>query len=135
MICPAVAYRNAPEHAGTYDDELALLVVHGVLHLLGMDHDDDDEAEAMEQRERELLAKLYRRRRAPTGRAPEPSARSAERSAPSPTRARRRPSTDGPLGRADVIARPPGCDDIWLLVVVVRASSSSPASWPCPRPA
>jgi len=60
VICPAVAYRNAPEHAGTYDDELALLIVHGVLHLLGMDHDDDDEAEAMELRERQLLAKLYR---------------------------------------------------------------------------
>jgi probable rRNA maturation factor len=60
VICPAVAFRNAPEHAGTYDDELALLLVHGVLHLLGMDHDDDDEAEAMEQRERQLLAKLYR---------------------------------------------------------------------------
>ena len=34
--------RNAPEHAGTYDDEIALLVVHGILHLLGMDHEDDD---------------------------------------------------------------------------------------------
>jgi probable rRNA maturation factor len=60
VICPAVAYRNAPEHAGTYDDELALLLVHGVLHLLGMDHDDDAEAEVMERRERQLLAKLYR---------------------------------------------------------------------------
>ena len=36
MICPTVADGNAPEHAGSYDDELALLVVHGVLHLLGM---------------------------------------------------------------------------------------------------
>src|SRR5579875_1522151 len=53
VICPAVAMRNAPEHAGTYDDELALLVVHGVLHLLGMDHMDDEEAEQMERRERE----------------------------------------------------------------------------------
>jgi probable rRNA maturation factor len=60
VICPAVAFRNAPEHAGTYEDELALLLVHGVLHLLGMDHDDDDEAELMERRERQLLAKLYR---------------------------------------------------------------------------
>ncbi|MBO0692268.1 MAG: rRNA maturation RNase YbeY [Acidimicrobiaceae bacterium] len=59
VICPAVAARNAPEHAGTYDDELALLVVHGVLHLLGMDHLEDDEAEAMEARERELLARYH----------------------------------------------------------------------------
>lgn len=61
VICPAVAARNAPEHAGTYEDELALLVVHGVLHLLGMDHLEDDEAEAMEARERELLARHHGR--------------------------------------------------------------------------
>ena len=55
VVCPAVAARNAPDHAGTYDDEMALLVVHGILHILGMDHVDNEEAEAMEQRERELL--------------------------------------------------------------------------------
>jgi probable rRNA maturation factor len=60
VICPAVAHRNAPEHAGTYDDEVALLIVHGLLHLLGMDHEDDDEAEAMEEREQALLAKFHR---------------------------------------------------------------------------
>ena len=55
VVCPAVAARNAPEHAGNYDDEMALLVVHGILHILGMDHVDAEEAEAMERRERELL--------------------------------------------------------------------------------
>ena len=59
VICPTVANRNAPDHAGTYDDEVALLVIHGILHLLGMDHSDDEEAEAMEQRERELLARFH----------------------------------------------------------------------------
>jgi probable rRNA maturation factor len=59
VICPKVASRNAPDHAGTYEDELALLVVHGVLHLLGMDHLDDGEAAEMEQREAELLTKHY----------------------------------------------------------------------------
>jgi probable rRNA maturation factor len=57
VICPAVAAANAPEHAGSYEDELSLLVVHGILHLLGMDHEDDAEAEEMERRERELLAR------------------------------------------------------------------------------
>ena len=52
VICPAVAYRNAPEHAGNYDDEVALLVVHGLLHLMGMDHQEDEEAEEMEAKER-----------------------------------------------------------------------------------
>src|ERR1700684_901043 len=64
VICPAVAFRNAPEHAGTYEDELALLVVHGLLHLMGMDHDEDDEAEEMEAKERELLARHHAQIRA-----------------------------------------------------------------------
>jgi probable rRNA maturation factor len=60
VICPAVAARNALEHECTFDDELALLVVHGVLHLLGWDHAADEEAERMEARERVLLARHYR---------------------------------------------------------------------------
>jgi probable rRNA maturation factor len=60
VICPAVAAVNAPEHAGSYEDELALLLVHGLLHLLGMDHEQADEAEAMEAKERELLARFHR---------------------------------------------------------------------------
>jgi len=59
-VCPAVAARNAPGRAGTYDDEVALLLVHGILHLLGMDHEDAGEAEVMEQRERALLARFHR---------------------------------------------------------------------------
>ncbi len=55
VICPAVAARNAAERGRSLDDELALLVVHGILHLLGMDHVADADAEAMEARERELL--------------------------------------------------------------------------------
>jgi probable rRNA maturation factor len=110
VICPAVAFRNAPDHAGTYADELALLVVHGVLHLLGMDHDDDDEAELMERRERQLLAKLYRSPgEAGTDRTEEPAAMSdplpplgprsiGPRSARSSGRRPPGPATDGPTG-------------------------------------
>ena len=60
VICPEVAFRQAPEHAGNYDDEMALLVVHGILHLLGMDHEEDDEAAAMEALEQQLLAAHHR---------------------------------------------------------------------------
>jgi probable rRNA maturation factor len=60
VICPAVAARNAVEHEVSLDDEVALLVVHGVLHLLGWDHVIDEEAERMEARERELLTRHYR---------------------------------------------------------------------------
>jgi probable rRNA maturation factor len=62
VVCPAVAARQAPEHAGSYDDEIALLVVHGVLHVLGLDHADPDEAAAMQARERELLDRYHHQR-------------------------------------------------------------------------
>lgn len=55
VICPAVARDQAPEHAGTLEDELALLVVHGILHVLGWDHDTETATEKMRDRERELL--------------------------------------------------------------------------------
>ncbi len=59
VICPTVAARNAASKGnGSIDDEVALLVVHGILHVLGHDHADDDEAAAMQAKERELLA-LY----------------------------------------------------------------------------
>jgi probable rRNA maturation factor len=60
VICPAVAARNAVDHGVTFDDEIALLVVHGLLHLLGMDHEVEAEAQRMEQREQQLLARYYR---------------------------------------------------------------------------
>jgi len=59
VICPAVAARNAAERRREVDDELALLVVHGILHLLGMDHETDREAEEMERLERELLSRHH----------------------------------------------------------------------------
>lgn len=58
FVCPAVAARNAAERSMPVDDELALLVVHGVLHVLGMDHADEEEAAAMQQREREHLSRF-----------------------------------------------------------------------------
>jgi probable rRNA maturation factor len=55
VICPEVAVRQAPGHAGTVEAELALLVVHGVLHLLNYDHAEEREAATMQRREIELL--------------------------------------------------------------------------------
>jgi probable rRNA maturation factor len=55
VVCPSVAARNAVRDEVAYDDEVALLVVHGTLHLLGWDHEVEAEAEKMEARERELL--------------------------------------------------------------------------------
>ena len=55
VICPEVAAAQCAEHAGTFDDEIALLVVHGVLHVLGHDHAEDAEALVMRERELSLL--------------------------------------------------------------------------------
>ena len=60
VVCPTVAVRNAVEHEVAVDDEIALLVVHGLLHLLGMDHDEEAEAERMEALEQQLLNRFYR---------------------------------------------------------------------------
>lgn len=62
VICPLVAQRNAAASRSSYEDEIALLTVHGILHLMGMDHVDDEEAEAMERREQELLDRFHRAR-------------------------------------------------------------------------
>lgn len=61
VVCPAVAERNAASRSVPTDDELALLVVHGVLHVLGMDHAEDEEAAAMREAERDLLERFHRR--------------------------------------------------------------------------
>ena len=60
VICPEVASRSAAEHEVPLEDEVALLVVHGLLHLLGLDHEDDAEAEQMEALEQQLLKRFYR---------------------------------------------------------------------------
>ena len=60
VICPAVVQANAAVAQVPYEDELALMVVHGVLHLLGYDHVDDADAEQMEGRERQVLAAVGR---------------------------------------------------------------------------
>ena len=47
VICPEVAASQSED----LEAELRLLLVHGILHLLGYDHDDDDERRAMWERQ------------------------------------------------------------------------------------
>lgn len=56
VIAPAVAARQADETGTTEQQELAMLVVHGLLHLLGHDHADEDERRVMFGLTDELLA-------------------------------------------------------------------------------
>lgn len=59
VICPAVAGRNAASIHRDIADELALLVVHGVLHVLGDDHADPDQEAAMQAREDRHLMSFH----------------------------------------------------------------------------
>lgn len=63
VIAPSYVRRQAEQNEVSFEDEMALMVTHGILHLLGYDHIDDTEAERMEERERILLAKVGRERR------------------------------------------------------------------------
>ncbi|MEX2324547.1 MAG: rRNA maturation RNase YbeY [Nitriliruptoraceae bacterium] len=47
VVCPEVAREQASEFGRSFDHELRVLVVHGILHLLGMDHADQDEQREM----------------------------------------------------------------------------------------
>lgn len=57
-----LAYGTVAREAAEQDKELAHhachLIVHGILHLLGYDHENDQEAEEMENEERLILARL-----------------------------------------------------------------------------
>jgi probable rRNA maturation factor len=47
VLCPAVASEQAPRFQRSPQEELRLLTVHGILHLLGMDHADPEEEREM----------------------------------------------------------------------------------------
>lgn len=63
VVAPSYVRRQADEHGVSFEDEMALMVTHGILHLLGYDHVEDQEAERMEERESQLLAKMGKQRR------------------------------------------------------------------------
>ena len=59
FICPSVARKNADIYKKPFEDEIALLVIHGVLHVLGHDHAEDEEKRIMQEREKVLLEHHY----------------------------------------------------------------------------
>ena len=58
VICAPVVQREARVQGKDCRAHFAHLTVHGVLHLLGFDHEDPREAQSMESLEREILADL-----------------------------------------------------------------------------
>ncbi|MEA5020264.1 MAG: rRNA maturation RNase YbeY [Gordonibacter sp.] len=55
VIAPDVAAHQTREFGTSFEEEISLLLVHGLLHLCGYDHVEDNEAEAMEKRESDIL--------------------------------------------------------------------------------
>ena len=60
VISVETAAEQAKERHRGLDETVARLLVHGVLHLAGYDHEDDDEAREMQAEERRLLKVLPR---------------------------------------------------------------------------
>lgn len=58
IICCPVIEQEAQEQGKALEAHYAHMIVHGVLHAQGYDHEEDDEAEEMEALETELLAEL-----------------------------------------------------------------------------
>lgn len=64
VIAPDVAIRQTAEFSTTFEEEISLLLVHGLLHLCGYDHVEDDDAEKMESLEAEILEEWTARKTA-----------------------------------------------------------------------
>ena len=58
VICAPVVRREAAEQGKAVDAHWAHMVVHGMLHLQGYDHETDDDADVMETLETKILAGL-----------------------------------------------------------------------------
>ena len=58
VVCAPVVNKEACQQGKNIEAHWAHMIVHGVLHLLGLDHQDSCQAEAMENRERSILSKL-----------------------------------------------------------------------------
>lgn len=58
VLCTDVLRREADDQKKTVEEHAAHLVVHGVLHAQGFDHETDEEAEEMEQLERDIMEAL-----------------------------------------------------------------------------
>ena len=56
LLCPQYAAAQAPTYSRTPDDEMHLLTIHGILHLLGYDHAEPDEEREMFTLQARLLA-------------------------------------------------------------------------------
>jgi probable rRNA maturation factor len=55
-VAPSIARANARRLGRTFDDEMRILILHGILHLMGYDHETD--SGQMDRREKRLRVEL-----------------------------------------------------------------------------
>lgn len=59
VLCPQVLQKQAVEHKQDYNDELSYMILHGVLHLLGFDHEKSEaDAKKMLSLQDEIFQKM-----------------------------------------------------------------------------
>ncbi|MBQ9882587.1 MAG: rRNA maturation RNase YbeY [Synergistes sp.] len=61
IVCPEVAGANAEENGSSAEKEIALLICHGFLHLLGFDHAEDEERDVMWKAQTLLLENFMKK--------------------------------------------------------------------------
>lgn len=67
IISPEVVRKQAQKYGNSFKKELSLLVVHGLLHLLGYNHQNSLESKVMRIREKTLLDKIFKENRGANG--------------------------------------------------------------------
>jgi probable rRNA maturation factor len=58
VICTPIARAQAAEYGLSFQDEVALLLVHGLLHVLGLDHQDDSQKTGFERTQNDIMNAL-----------------------------------------------------------------------------
>lgn len=63
VISPQVAEAQAVKYQHSFEKEMAILLIHGILHLIGFDHQESEEKEEMQKREEDIFNMLVREKR------------------------------------------------------------------------
>ncbi|MDR1916443.1 MAG: rRNA maturation RNase YbeY [Synergistaceae bacterium] len=61
IVSPEQVSQNALEHNIDYNTEMALVVIHGILHLIGLDHDTEERRLQMWAEQEEVLKNYFKR--------------------------------------------------------------------------
>lgn len=89
VLCPVVLQKQAKENKQTFEREINYMILHGVLHLLGYDHENvpEDRARDMLALQDQIFEKLTAKpKKAPAKKAAKPAPKPAPRKAAKPAK-------------------------------------------------